>query len=122
MLLVTVQVVVKLTPSSLVIQLGEKIILSGQLYSNIKKEDSMWLLEDRVLHLTMPKRNRRGNYANQCSNADTFWRSIMKDAPQQECLNMAYPPDKYYALPIEEEGNQHLTVTDSQPLQPKRIA
>ena len=110
----------KLTPSSLVIQLGEKIVLNGQLYSDIKKEDSMWLLEDRILHLTMLKRNRRGNYANQCSNADTFWKSIMKHAPQQERLNTTYPPDKYYALPFEGEGNsnQHLRITYTQQIQP----
>lgn len=114
------EVVVKLTPSSLVIQLGEKIVLNGQLYSDIKKEDSMWLLEDRILHLTMLKRNRRGNYANQCSNADTFWKSIMKHAPQQERLNTTYPPDKYYALPFEGEGNsnQHLRITYTQQIQP----
>ena len=90
----------KLRPSTLLIKLGDKVILSGQLYSDVKQEDSMWLLEDRIIHLTMLKRNRRGNYANKCTNADTFWRSVMKHAPQQERLRMAYPPNRYYALAI----------------------
>lgn len=94
------QVLVKLRPSTLLIRLGDKVILSGQLFSAIKQEDNMWLLQDRIIHLTMLKRNRRGNHANQCTNADTFWRSVMKHAPQQERLRMAYPPNKYYSLTI----------------------
>ena len=92
------------SPDKLLIQLGEKVILSGQLYSQIKEEDSMWLLEDRILHLTMLKRNRRGNYANNCSNADTFWRAVAKNAPPLEQLSLTHPPDKYYALPFEDDA------------------
>ena len=99
----------ELTPSKLLIKLGDKVILSGQLYSDIKQEESIWLLVDRILHLTMLKRNRRGNYANHCTNADTFWKSVMKHAPQQERLKPAYPPTKYYALAIEDDisSSQH---------------
>lgn len=99
----------ELTPSRLLIKLGAKVILNGQLHSDVKKEDSIWLLADRVLHLTMLKRNRRGNYANQCTNADTFWKSVMKHAPQQERLSAAYPPSRYYALATDDDvGNtQH---------------
>ncbi|KAL3132324.1 hypothetical protein ABBQ32_008902 [Trebouxia sp. C0010 RCD-2024] len=107
------EVVVELTPSRLLIKLGAKLILNGQLYSDIKKEDSMWLLADRILHLTMLKRNRRGNYASQCTNADTFWKSVMKHAPQQERLEAAYPPSRYYALAIEDDvssSQQHTMV------------
>lgn len=92
----------ELTPSKLLIKLGDKVILTGQLYSDIKQEESMWLLVDGILHLTMLKRNRRGNYANQCTNADTFWNSVMKHAPQQERLTIPYPPNRYYALAIED--------------------
>ena len=65
----------------------------------------MWLLEDSILHLTMLKRNRRGNYANQCTNADTFWKSVLKNAPKQERLALTYPPAKYYALPFEDSDS-----------------
>ena len=118
------QVVVELTPSKLLIKLGDKIVLSGQLYSDIKQEESMWLLEDRVLHLAMLKRNRRGNYANQCTNADTFWKSVMKRAPQQERLKLAHPPNKYYALAIEDDKScsQHKrTVADLQQAPRKQL-
>ncbi len=100
-LLLMVQISVEYSPDRLLIQLGEKVILNGQLYSEIKREDSMWLLEDSILHLTMLKRNRRGNYANQCTNADTYWKSVLRYAPQQERLQLLYPPDKYYTLPFE---------------------
>ena len=102
------QIVVQCTPDKLLIKLGEKVILNGLLYSQIKREDSMWLLENSILHLTMLKRNRRGNYANQCTNADTFWRSVLKSAPYQERLTMAYPPDMYYTLPFEGCDSSHL--------------
>jgi len=102
------QVVVQCTPDKLLIKLGEKVVLNGPLYSQIKREDSMWLQENSILHLTMLKRNRRGNYANQCTNADTFWKSVLKSAPHQERLPMAYPPDKYYALPFEGCDSSHL--------------
>ena len=98
-----VQVVVELTPNRLLIKLDAKVILNGQLYSDVKKEDSMWLLADRILHLTMLKRNRRGNYANQCTNADTFWKSVMKQAPQQERLKADCPPSRYYTLAVEDD-------------------
>lgn len=99
----------QLTSSQLLIKLGDKVILSGQLYRDIKREESMWLLEDGILHLTMLKRNRRGNYADHCTNADTFWKSVMKRAPQQERLALPYPPNKYYALAIENDisSSQH---------------
>ena len=99
----------ELTPSKLLIKLGDKVILSGQLFSDIKQEESMWLLVDGILHLTMLKRNRRGNYGDHCTNADTFWRSVMKHAPQQEQLTIPYPPIKYYALGSEDNisSSQH---------------
>ncbi|DBA98111.1 hypothetical protein WJX77_010113 [Trebouxia sp. C0004] len=102
------EIVVQCTPDKLLIKLGEKVILNGQLYSQIKREDSMWLLENSILHLGMLKRNRRGNYANQCTNADTCWKSVLKNAPLQEKLTLAYPPDKYYALPFEGCDSSHL--------------
>ena len=60
-------------------------------------------------HLTMFKRNRRGNYANRCTNADTFWKSVLKTVPLQERLVLAYPPDKYYALPSLQPSDRDAT-------------
>ena len=121
--LLLLQIVVQCTPDKLLIKLGERVILNGQLYSQIKREDSMWLLENSVLHLTMLKRNRRGNYANQCTNADTFWKSVLKSAPLQERLMMAYPPDKYYALPFEGRDSSHppLRLTSSHAASQKQL-
>lgn len=99
------QVIVKLTPATLLVSLAGRVILSGKLFQAIKQEDSMWLLEDGVLHLTMLKRNRRGNYANNCTNADTFWQAVMQNSPRQETLQLAFPPAKYYHLPLASSDN-----------------
>ena len=99
------QVFVKLTPTSLHITVAGRVILNGPLRHGIKQEESMWLLEDRILHLVMLKRNRRGNYANNCTNADTFWTSVLQNAPEQETLQLAWPPAEYYHLPLETTSN-----------------
>lgn len=101
-----VQVSVQITPTQLRIEVAGRIILNGKLYHEIKQEDSIWLFEDCMLHLSMLKRNRRGNYANYCTNADTYWRSVVQNAPHQETLQLTWPPLRYYQLP-EEESAEH---------------
>ena len=91
-----------MTPTTLHVSLGGRVILRGKLYHDIKQGDSMWLMEDGIMHLTMLKRNRRGSYADRCTNADTFWRSIMHKSPEQEVLQLTWPPAKYYHLPLED--------------------
>ena len=103
------QVSVKLTPTSLHITVAGRVMLNGRLCHEIKQEESMWLLEDSILHLVMLKRNRRGNYANNCTNADTFWTSVLQNAPEQEKLHLAWPPAKYYHLPLASADNAQLT-------------
>ena len=90
------QVHVSLEPRYLHIQCGDRIILSGPLYNDIKEEDSTWTMEDGILHVHMLKRNRRGNYANKCTNADTFWYAVTRTAASPEQLQLEYPPAAYY--------------------------
>ena len=49
-----------------------------------------------MIEVTLLKRNRRGQYANGCTNADTFWFALFRDAPEGERLPLKYPPAGYY--------------------------
>jgi hypothetical protein len=45
----------------------------------------------------MLKLARRGNfYGKGKSNADTFWKSVLRAAPVAETLQVEYPPSAYY--------------------------
>ncbi|BDA41536.1 hypothetical protein COCOBI_02-3170 [Coccomyxa sp. Obi] len=70
------QVKVHMAPSTVEVQIGERIILQGSWYGEIKQEDSTWYIQDGILHMQLLKRNRRGNYANSSTNADTYWKSV----------------------------------------------
>ena len=50
--------------------------INGELHSPVKAEASTWIVVDGVLEMSLLKRNRRGNYDDGCSNADTFWYSV----------------------------------------------
>ena len=71
-----VQVKVQLAPSVVEVQIGEHTILQGSWFGEIKQEDSTWYIQDGILHMQLLKRNRRGNYANSSTNADTYWKSV----------------------------------------------
>ncbi len=71
-----VQVIVRMAPSDVHVQLGERHALKGSWYGEIKQDESTWFIQDGVLSMQLLKRNRRGNYANGSNNADTFWKSV----------------------------------------------
>ena len=95
-----------------VVVLGEHVTgLCGELYAHVKAEASTWVVVDGVLEITLLKRNRRGNYENGSSNADTFWFSVLRGggdegggggggavAAAQSCRRLAleHPPKAYY--------------------------
>ena len=49
-----------------------------------------------MLEIQLLKRNRRGQYANGCSNADTFWYALLASARGKQRLSLEYPPPEYY--------------------------
>ena len=71
-----VQVRVMLAPSSIEVVMGMRTPLKGQLYADIKVEESIWYVQDSLLSIQLLKRNRRGHYANGSDNAETFWKSV----------------------------------------------
>ena len=90
------QVAVSLTPLHLQVRLWETALMEGQLYQPVKQEDSTWVIQDGILHFHLLKRNRRGHYANGCTNADTFWRGVFASAGPEESLTATHPPACYY--------------------------
>ncbi len=95
------QVAVDLTVGFLSIAVDERPILSGALYREVKVEDSGWYVADGVLELSLLKRSRRGRYAAGATNADTFWRAVVRNAPAAAALAAERPPTEYYWAPCE---------------------
>ena len=127
-------VLVHLTPASLHVRFGEETILGGDLFSAVKAEESVWLMSafllpqclrhhrltlgsdpshtrmsdpptgDGILEIQLLKRNRRGQYANGCTNADTFWYSLLASAKGNHRLALDQPPAEYYKSDWERVG------------------
>jgi hypothetical protein len=96
------KVVVLLSTARITIEFDERPILKGSLYREIKAEESTWYIQDGVLEVVMLKRCRRGHYESGTTNADTFWRSILRVAAPGEALPLEQAPTAYYWAPYEE--------------------
>ena len=60
---------------------------------------------DAILHITLMKLERRGNfYGKGRSNADTFWKSVVKKADTGNTIQLKYAPSVYYRSYCELEG------------------
>lgn len=92
------QVAVQLTTTQMTVMLHELPVIDGELYQAVKAEDSIWTIEDGLLHACLLKRNRKGNYANGCTCADTFWKSLFKRHSPDESIQLKHPPSEYYRL------------------------
>lgn len=98
------KVQVDISPSAIRVELDERPILSGKLFQDIKQDESTWYIVDNVLEISLLKRNRRGNYADKTTNADTFWHSVLKSAPIGEKLMLQNVPTTYYWSPYEADS------------------
>ena len=59
---------------------------------------------DGVLEIQLLKRNRRGAYSNGCTNADTFWFSLLAGRTGRELLPLEQVPPEYYKTTWERIG------------------
>ena len=59
---------------------------------------------DGVLEIQLLKRNRRGFYGNGCTNADTFWFSLLAGRAGRERLPLPAPPGASYKSDWEQVG------------------
>ena len=99
----TSKISVVLRTSHIKVELDERTVLKGDLRREIKAEESTWYVQDRVLEIILLKRNRKGNYENGKTNADTFWRAVLRSAPEGEMLKLEHPPTAYYWAPCDDE-------------------
>ena len=124
---------VELTTQTLAVHIGEERVFHGPLFAPVKAEESVWLISalpcqksrpaclrrpgltratprcrrraaDGVLEIQLLKRNRRGQYSNGCTNADTFWFSLLANRNGRERLALERPPDAYYRTEWEHIG------------------
>jgi hypothetical protein len=96
---------VELKPDYISIDINERSFLKGSLYREIKAEDSTWYIQDGVLEIILLKLSRRGQYANGETNANTFWRSVLKSPTNpDEILHLENVPSVYYRSPFEVDG------------------
>lgn len=107
----TAKLAVTLSTTRICVELDERPALKGQLYREIKVDESTWYVQDRVLEIVLLKRCRRGNYGDGATNADTFWRSVLATAPEGEVLALEHPPTSYYWAPCEDGGDEKRTAT-----------
>ena len=77
-----------LRPDSLAVVVRMRPVLRGVLFSRVKVDESTWFLEGRVLTLVLLKYNRRGFYQDGATNADTFWKSVLKSPQDGERLEV----------------------------------
>ncbi len=82
------QTEVVLRPDSLAVVVRMRPVLRGALFARVKVDESTWFLEGRVLTLVLLKSSRRGCYQDGTTNADTFWKSVLKTPQQGECLEV----------------------------------
>lgn len=102
---------VELSSDALDVRVCEQEVLAGELFAPIKAEASTWIISDGVLEVSLLKRNRRGNYENGSSNADTFWFGVLRGAAGKaaagrappaaaaaaaKLLPLEHPPQAYY--------------------------
>ncbi|KAL4532079.1 hypothetical protein Ndes2437B_g02505 [Nannochloris sp. 'desiccata'] len=106
---------VSIKPSHLTVDFDERPMLKGKLYREIKADESTWYIQDKVLEIVLLKRNRKGNYQDGMTNADTFWKSVLKSAPETEVLALEHPPTSYYWAPCEDAGSSEKEVRRLQP-------
>ena len=106
---VATDVSVNLTSTFVSVRVRGEPVVEGELHSPIKAEASTWVVVDGVLEMSLLKRNRRGNYDDGCTNADTFWYSVCASTPKNQDvpkkagdvrgskrLALTEPPHEYY--------------------------
>ena len=92
------EVEVAYTEDALRVLVDGEAVLEGALYQPVVPAESGWFISNDILELTLRKRYRRGyGYAPGKSNADTFWRGVLADAPEALPLGPGAAPSAYYS-------------------------
>lgn len=93
----------ELATRRLCVRVGDDVLLQGELYRDIKADNSTWFVvpDQGILEVSMLKRNRRGHYSNGATNADTFWFALLSGSHESDRIKLTNPPNKYYWQPYE---------------------
>ena len=98
---------VQITTTHLRVEYEGAPLLAGELYLEVKADDSTWLLSDGILTVSLLKRNRRGHYQNGTNNSHTYWRSLVKsETHPQAVLAIEAVPDKYYFCEFDKDDQK----------------
>jgi hypothetical protein len=84
------QVRVQIAKQQLSVSLGDEVLLAGALWGEVVPWCSTWYVDcsSGILHLALLKASRRGHYSPGQTNAETFWRALLANAPAQEVLQV----------------------------------
>mmetsp|Transcript_10172 Transcript_10172/g.21196 ORF Transcript_10172/g.21196 Transcript_10172/m.21196 type:complete len:291 (-) Transcript_10172:157-1029(-) len=96
-------IVVELQTNSLSVTIEGQTYLRGDLYAPIKQDMSVWVIHEQILEVVMLKRNRKNQYEDKKTNADTFWYSVFWKGRPEEVLQLKQPPIEYYSSEFERE-------------------
>jgi hypothetical protein len=88
----------------------KNVLMRGALYREIKQDESTWFINsDGILEVCMLKRYRRGlAYQKGETNANTYWRSIFREAKPEETLTLKFPPTCYYETEWQVENDMDM--------------
>ena len=95
---------VRIEPRFLRVEHEGAPLLSGELFDEIKVDDSTWLLTGGILTVSLLKSNRRGHYKKGTNNADTYWRSLVTNETNESAvLPIEHVPKKYFFCEYDKE-------------------
>lgn len=77
---------------------NNRCILSGELSEKIKKDDSLWNLDDNLLQITLEK------------GVETIWKSVIKGGPEIDATKVenSKPLDSFDSETQVREGEIHI--------------
>ena len=110
---------VEISATTLDVRVREERVIDGALRATVKAELSTWVIVDDVLEIVLLKKNRRGHYDNGCTNADTYWRTLL--AESADATTPALPlhaPTAYYdsEYEIERDMGNHARRSSNAPM------
>lgn len=94
---------VEISATTLDVVVRDERVVGGALRAAVKAELSTWVIVDDVLEISLLKKNRRGHYDDGCTNADTYWRTLLAESSADAPTLPLCAPSAYYGTEYEIE-------------------
>jgi hypothetical protein len=94
---------VEISATTLDVVVRDERVVGGALRAAVKAELSTWVIVDDVLEIALLKKNRRGHYDDGCTNADTYWRTLLAQSSAYAPTLPLRAPSAYYDTEYEIE-------------------